>query len=78
MSKRPYDPITPLYRCKTRPTWIAVTTAGVTGFWLGHLDILAAAFKEDGLPFILAFGVIVGVAVKAWRDVRAERQQGDW
>lgn len=65
-------------RLKTRPTWIAVTTAGVTGFWLGHLDIVAAAFKEDGLPFILAGAVIVGVAVQAWRDVRQERQRDDW
>ena len=51
-----------------------MTAAGVTGFWLGHLDILAAAFREDGLPFILAGAVIVGVAVQAWRDVRRERR----
>lgn len=60
-------------RFQTRPTWLAVLVAAVTGYCLAKPDTITGAFREDGLPFIMVGMMIVGVMVKAAVECAQER-----
>lgn len=60
-------------RLRTRPTWLAVTVAAVTGYCVGHPGPLVGAFREDGLAFVVVGFALVGVVAASVADVRRER-----
>jgi hypothetical protein len=60
-------------RLATRPTWLTVLVATVTGYCLGNPETIVGAFREDGLPFLLLGSVVVLAIVTGIRESIAER-----